>query len=223
MSLLTLGKNLFCSLCEKQFVDLIAFWIASLIPNNSLGISPVISFWIVQKWVIFLKILSITQSQASYILESSLGRNDQLDRRGKNANHQTLPFVLARWDRPRLLSSPGTERGRNGRNKRKKKEHWIKWKILEDQWEEIEGKNRRGNKNWKRKEKKERGKNITREKSSGSVLPFSDGFNPSFPKAFVLLSEFRQHCLGHSLHLFTTFLLFLTLPLYLLFLPSCPH
>lgn len=30
-----IGKNLFCSLCGKQFVDLIAFWIASLIANNS--------------------------------------------------------------------------------------------------------------------------------------------------------------------------------------------
>lgn len=77
--------------------------------------------------------------------------------RGKNANHQALPFLLCSWDRPRLPSSPQTGRGSKGRDKRrkgkKKRKKQGRVNSIRGYMERKRGGNKTGDKNWERKEK----------------------------------------------------------------------
>ena len=61
--------------------------------------------------------------------------------RGKSAHHQTSPLLFPRWHDP--TRCPRTGRGSDRRSKRK--EHWLEQKILEDKWEEVDKKFKRGN------------------------------------------------------------------------------
>lgn len=45
--------------------------------------------------------------------------NNKRDGRGKNADPPIVPFLLYRWDSPRLRSFPRTGRGSRRRGKRK--------------------------------------------------------------------------------------------------------
>lgn len=107
-----MGKNVFCSLCGEQFGGLIAFWLASLIPNKFGHLSCRLL-----RNSSALRNMSTNSLNYSvsdqFFLELSLKGNNRV-----NANHQILasffPGVMG------LPVSPQTGRRSNGKSKRKK-------------------------------------------------------------------------------------------------------